>query len=273
MPDPIEVQAGEELSPEEAAEAAKHFDLGPDVTQSADTKPEDETKDEEQSGDEDRPDWLPEKYKTPEDLAAGYKELTTKLQQQGEELNKLKEGKSEDGKEGAAEESNPEALQEVFQTAEQEFAETGELSDETSGELAKYVPPQFLERYQEMSKALAAYQENEVLQIVGGREGFEDAKTWARQNMTEAELASLNKLLASDDIDVVRSAMQNLAARSGAQASDTRAVKYKGKGAGGATVQPFRSENEMVDAINDPRYAEDPAYRKDVQERVAISNL
>lgn len=40
------------------------------------------------SADSDRPEWLPEKYKTPEDLAKAYKELESKLGTKDEEIRK-----------------------------------------------------------------------------------------------------------------------------------------------------------------------------------------
>jgi hypothetical protein len=40
-----------------------------------------------------------------------------------------------------------------------------------------------------------------------------------------------------------------------------------------ATAQPFRSRAEMVRAIQDPKYDKDPAYQKDVQARIEVSDF
>ena len=38
------------------------------------------------------------------------------------------------------------------------------------------------------------------------------------------------------------------------------------------SVQPFRSQAEVVQAMSDPRYDNDPAYRADIMQRLEISN-
>ena len=37
---------------------------------------------------------------------------------------------------------------------------------------------------------------------------------------------------------------------------------------GKATVQGYQSKREMIDAMRDPRYQKDPAYRADVARRI-----
>jgi hypothetical protein len=43
--------------------------------------------------------------------------------------------------------------------------------------------------------------------------------------------------------------------------------------AGGDAVVGYRSTAELTTAMSDPRYAKDPAYRKDVEAKLAASKL
>jgi hypothetical protein len=52
-------------------------------------------------------------------------------------------------------------------------------------------------------------------------------------------------------------------------ASSGRLIQGDVKGPSGGA---FRSIAEIVEAMKDPRYAKDPAYRSDVEKRVALSN-
>jgi hypothetical protein len=44
-------------------------------------------------------------------------------------------------------------------------------------------------------------------------------------------------------------------------------------GAAGDGVQPFANRSEMVEAMRDPRYANDPGFVQQVQQRLAISDF
>ena len=87
---------------------------------------------ERQAGSEDRPDWLPEKFKSPEDMAKAYSELEGKLGQSNEEETKEAfEDTEYSGSETANEVSellDSKGLD--FDVFAQEYAETGELSDD-----------------------------------------------------------------------------------------------------------------------------------------------
>jgi hypothetical protein len=44
-----------------------------------------------------------------------------------------------------------------------------------------------------------------------------------------------------------------------------------GKAVKNTSVKGFRSQAELARAISDPRYRNDPAYRLDIQDRLAVS--
>jgi hypothetical protein len=74
------------------------------------------------------------------------------------------------------------------------------------------------------------------------------------------------------DMNTIKMAVQGLQARY----AQTNGTQQTGRLIQGDTNGPsggaFRSVAEIVQAMKDPRYAKDPAYRRDVEQRVALSN-
>ena len=208
---------------------------------------------------EERPDWLPQKFKTPEDLAAAYRTLEQKLGQK------------------PAEPVGDDEAQEAVEAAGLDFASleaeylSGGLSEESYSRLeAAGIPKDVVDAYIAGQEALASQIRYEVLSEVGGADTYAEMVDWASQNLSPAEIAAYDNAVESGDLNIVKLAVEGLKARyERAFGSEPRLLN----GTVSNSSEGFRSVEEMKAAMRDPRYRVDPAYRKDVERRVANSDI
>jgi len=227
---------------------------------------------ERQAGSEDRPEWLPEKFKTPEEMAKAYSQLEGKLGQSNEETEEAFEGTEYTGSESANEVSDlldSKGLD--FDVFAQEYAETGELSDDayTALEQAGF-SESMVDSWINGQDALAAQMTADMQSIVGGGETYTDMVTWASNNLPASEVEAYNATMDSQDPDMIKFAVQGLFARYRSEAEPT--LMQGGSGAVSSGGR-FESTAELTAAMGDPRYAKDPAYRQAVADKLAKSSL
>jgi len=221
-----------------------------------------------------RPSWLPEKFKTPEDLARAYDELQRKLGQQAPKPDTTEAPKTEDAHQ-ATQESAKDALAASgldYDAFSREFAEGGALSDDSYLKLEQAgIPRDVVDAYIEGQRALAEGVRNEVLATVGGEQSYADMVQWAATNMSKAEIDAFNRVVDGRDKGQVMLAVQGLKARyEAANGSNPKLINGSTTGDSGAV---FRSTAELTAAMRDPRYRTDPAYRADVMQRLSGSNI
>ena len=112
---------------------------------------------------EERPEWLDEKFETPEDLAKAYAELQKK---QSSKASKAKKDES-------AEEEAVVSINSSVQKATEEFAETGELTDKTFVELERAgLPRHFVEAYIAGQESLITSEALDIQNEVGGNANY-----------------------------------------------------------------------------------------------------
>jgi hypothetical protein len=196
-----------------------------------------------------RPEWLPEKFQDPTELAKAYSELERRLSSGSGPLD-----------------------QNSLETYSKEFSENGDLSDESIQKIAGMGIPEHLVRaYVDGQKALVDTNTKTMMSYAGGEQAYTQIQNWAADNIAEDEIDAFNSIIESGNMSNIKMAIQGLKARyeqaNGKQTGRLIQGEMSGP-AGGA----FRSISEIVEAMKDPRYARDPAYRKDVESRVALSN-
>lgn len=215
---------------------------------------------------EERPSWLPEKFKSPEDFAKAYAELEKKQSQApAQKADEKPEQQTQDEAKKAVEAGGLD-----FGALEAEYLGGG-LSDQSYAKLeAIGIPRDVVDAYIAGQEAVAAQIRDEVVSEVGGEEAYGEMIAWAAQNLSPAEIAAYDNAVDSGDLNVVKLAVEGLKARfERSMGSEPRLLS------GGVTntSDGFRSVEEMKTAMRDPRYRTDPAYRSDVERRVASSNL
>jgi len=231
---------------------------------------------------EDRPEALPEKFKSVEDLAKAYTELEKKLGQPKQtEETKEEENKQSDSKEpedGEKTDEKPEDQTEAPKTHDlskfsEEWAEKGELSENSYKELQKLgYPQEFVDTYIEGFQAIQDRQVGEVYKTVGGEENYKAMTEWASANLSESEVASYDNIITGNDPSQTKLAVKGLWAQY-TEANGKQPKLIGGSQSGVSSVTPFRSTAEVVKAMSDPRYSSDPAYRKDVEKRLEFSDV
>ena len=227
---------------------------------------------------ESRPEWLPEKFKSAEDMAKAYSELEKKMSSPAPA--KEIETTAEIGELLQKEVENVEEVKTVeepksrdFTKYSEEWADKGELSEASFKELAEMgIPKEVVNRYIEGVEAVQTRQVSEVYNSVGGEDNYKAMVEWASGNLSKEEVDAYDSLVTGNDVTSVRLAAKGLWAQYVAQ--NGKAPKLIGGSQSmSGSVSPFRSTAEVVSAMADSRYANDPAYRRDVEKRLEISDV
>lgn len=199
------------------------------------------------------------KYKNTEELEAAYLELQKKL------------GEKEDVQ--AEPEETPEEswLDEAYAS----IRESGELSERLTQQISDMNGMDVFKAMQETiqqptSRDLSESEVNSVYNSVGGQEQYSNMINWAQQNLSENEVGAFDSIIESGNMDQINLAIQGLNSRY------TDAVGQDGtllQGKPASAQSTYRSQQELIQAMNDPRYDDDPAYRQDVLDKLDRSNL
>tara|TARA_A100001388_G_scaffold244124_1_gene201816 strand:+ start:591 stop:1496 length:906 start_codon:yes stop_codon:yes gene_type:complete len=111
----------------------------------------------------------------------------------------------------------------------------------------------------------------EIQTAVGGKETYANMISWASQNLTESAAQAFDATMSTGSLDQIRLAVAGL------QAQYENATGYDGEMLTGKAVKSsgdvFRSQAELVQAMSDQRYDNDPAYRQDVIAKLDRSDL
>ena len=215
-----------------------------------------------QTVESDRPDWLPEKFQSPEDMAKAYNELQSKLGEGSKEKDSSAKEKAE---------PDQTVMQEIIDSATNEFIESGELTDKSFKALEEQgLPRGIVEAYVAGQRALMENQVNQVKATVGGEENYNAMAEWAAENLDQSELDAFNEVVESGSINQAQMAVRGLYSQF-ASAGGKAPNLIQGNTSGSA-VKPFNSAAQVTEAMRDPRYKNDPAYRKTVEDRLAVTS-
>ena len=225
------------------------------------------TEDTQEDVKEERPEWLDEKFETPEEMAKAYSELQKKMSQPKEEETEA----NEDSK---AEDVTPvEATTGAIEAARGEFSEKGELSDDTFKALEEAgLPREFVEQYIAGQEAMSVQQAASIQESIGGSKSYEAMSEWAGENLSDSELDAYNDIVEGGSIEQATVAVKGLYAQFQAAEGKSPAL-VQGSTAGSAGVEPFESTAQVTAAMRDPRYSSDPAFRANVEKRMAVSSI
>jgi hypothetical protein len=127
------------------------------------------------------------------------------------------------------------------------------------------------EEVDQESPVLSQEDEEVILESIGGQENFQAVQEWARDNLNQEELEAYNREVNSGDYYRARNALQSL------YYAYQDNVGYEPNLIGGKlsanSSDVFRSSQEVMAAMNDPRYLQDPAYTQDVQDKLIRSEV
>ena len=241
--------------------ATESIEVPHEVTGSV--SPEQQAAEQQQEQQTDRPEWLPEKFGSPEDMAKAYGELESKLG--GQETEEPKAEESSDLK-------IPEISEKNMEYYSQRFAENGQLDEEDYAGLEKLgVSKPMVDAYVQGQVAMQQQYTQTVYNEVGGQEAYQAMTEWASNNLTPEEIAVYDEAVNSGDNTKTMSAVKGLQARYQLE-NGTQPNLMQGKTTG-TGVQAYESLDQMKREMQDPRYRSDPAFRESVQRKLAVSDI
>ena len=221
----------------------------------------------------DRPEWLPEKFKSPEDMSKAYAELEKKLGQapkEDEQEVEQSEEKAEDDEE-QTEENTSEAYKAVAEASKEFFENDGQLSEETYNALEKAgLPRDLVDSYAAGQQALLASEEGQIKSVAQGN--YDAMAEWANENLPQEEIDAFDEAVTGGTISQAKLAVQGLYAR---YQNEVGAKPKLTQGAvNGVSTMPFKSMQELARAQSDPRYKSgDKAYHEEIDRRLSVSKI
>ena len=218
-----------------------------------------------------KPEGLPEKFNSVEDLAKSYSELEKKLGD-NKEAPKEEAPKTETKNDLDIAEKAVASAGLNMETLSSEYAEKGELDAKSYDALEKAgIPKDYVNQFIEGQKAIADQQATSIKDMVGGVDAYTEMSNWAAENMSEQEKTAYNTAVNSKDIETAKLAVVGLKAKfESANGNEPSLVEGKGTITG---QDGYKSWAEVTAAMGDDRYSKDPAYQAMVQDKLAKSDL
>jgi hypothetical protein len=220
------------------------------------------------------------KFKSAEDLEKAYLELQKKLgQKETDDSSSTEENESDDGETEEQETESPVTKRVSFlkEASEEYYSNDNQLKPETIEKLKEMPSEELIEAYLELQKnnpiaqsqPLSTDAAKTIVDSVGGQDAYNDTLAWAADNLKPEEVAAYDNVVNSGNKDAIFFAVQSLNQRY------KDSVGFEGQQVSGkapkTTVKGFRSNAELAAAISDRRYRTDPAYRFDVEQKLASS--
>jgi len=212
------------------------------------------------------------KFENAEELEKAYLELQKKLGSDDEDTEVTTNDQDE------VEVSPGVSL--ITDASNEYFSNEGRLSEETMQKFTEMSSTDLVNAYMEIQKNAPAPQGeaadltdaemNQVYNSAGGESEYNKLTSWASDNLAEKKLDAFNSIINQGDATAIQIAVAGL------RSEYENANGYEGRmlsGKAARSVDSFRSQAEVVQAMNDPRYDRDPAYRQDVYDKLERSNL
>ena len=217
------------------------------------------------------------KYKTAEDLESAYIELQKKLGEPKEEVsNETEETVSEETTEESKEEEPKDKESSVLDSLWEQRDNKDGFSDDVLKELASTNPGELAKeylRYRQTNQPQSLTDENisQLMESAGGEEKYNTIVGWAKNNLSDQEQKMYDTVVDRGDPLACYFALQALMGRyNDAVGTDGRMLTGKPPSSAGDV---FKSQAEMVKAMEDDRYNDDPAYRQAIMEKLERSNI
>lgn len=154
-----------------------------------------------------------------------------------------------------------------MQALSDEFQANGDLTPATRAKLAKQgFTQEIVDNFIQGQQLIVQRTMEDIASVVGGIEQMQTVVEWARANLPADVKASYDKI---HDPVMIKVLLKDLER----QMNDSEGYlpqQLQG-GAGESRGNYFESMHEVEEAINDPRYSQDPAYRAKVAQKLTAS--
>jgi len=220
------------------------------------------------------------KYKNAEELEKAHIELQKKLGEKSDtdskepETTDEKVEEKEEEKEDSKKESESNILDQLW-----DEGSNNKINEETIKNISKMHPVEVAklamqQRQAESKNATKEFTEQDVQQIhglVGGQENYNNMMSWAQQNVSEQEVNMYDDVMELGNPLAAYFAVQAMALKyQDSAGKDGQMITGK---APKSTADVFKSQAEMIKAMEDDRYNDDPAYREEILQKLERSNI
>lgn len=233
------------------------------------------------------------KYKSVEDLEKAYQEAQRKLSQRGQaeeteaEAEQADDSEEEKPQAGDAKEIYGDFIGSRLEEHDIDFSDmnvrwqqSGELTSDDYSKLdeagfSKEMVDAYLSGLQykaAQDTALTVREISSLKEEYGGDKGYAEMLQWAADNLSEEEVKGFNEIVTGNStLSAVRMAVSGLHAKYVAKSGvEPRLIGGKAPRNDG---EKFESTAQLVEAMKDPRYQSDPAYRRKIEARLARSSI
>ena len=218
-----------------------------------------------------KPEGIPDKFYDAETGKVDYDAMAKSYT----ELEKKQSGQTEDPKEPI-----DDPVDDVVNEAgldmgalTQEYDTNGELGESSYAALeAAGIPKATVDQYIQGQQALVAQAQTEAYSLTDGKEGYTAMSDWAKANLSAEELSNYNTQVNSPNSKVREMAIRGLHAQFSADSGDGKPLVH-GNNSVTADGSGFKSRAQMIEAMQDSKYQSDPAYRAEVEAKVARSSF
>lgn len=216
------------------------------------------------------------KFKDAEALEKAYIELQRKLGSKDEETTEPAEVREEEPRRDE-EEVEVSASETLLSSASSEWYENGSLSEDTLTQLQSLSSEDLISTYLKMQQAqpqtadLTDAEVSQIKQTVGGESQYDSIMEWSAENLPQEYSDAFNNVVERGNVLEIQMALAGLQ-----QQYELNNGKEGNLRTGKSVVEQadvFRSQAEVIQAMQDPRYDKDPAYRADVFEKLDRSNI
>ena len=217
------------------------------------------------------------KYKNEKELESAYLELQKKLG----DNDGIQEGKQETEEvTEEPKEDNP-AMSLISEASAEFYANENSLSDDTIEKFSSMSSKELVNAYIQSLKNAPAQETaevdmsdadvNQVQNSIGGEKQYNAVVSWAAENLPKNKLDAFDNLVGTGNTEAIELAIAGLKAQyDNANGYEGRTLQGKPAKSSGDV---FRSQAELVAAVSDPRYDNDPAYRQDVIAKLDRSDV
>jgi len=227
---------------------------------------------------QERPEWLPEKFSSPQELASAYQQLEKQFHS-NEEVPQESDEQTITGEQGAEIEGTTtsqvhQILDErglSLQSFQDEYNENGKLSDTAYNTLDEAgIGREVVDTWVQGQEALADQNITNLYNSVGGEESYNKMLEWANENLEPWETDAFNKQIESLDA-VSQFAVLGLQARY--QNSEGGLPALIAGDVSEDIAPRYESLAQITSAMSNPLYVKDPAYRAKVAQRLNNSTV
>ena len=216
------------------------------------------------------------KYQNAEELEQAYLELQKKL---GSDDDDEVEDTTLDEDEVEYDEATVAGIETIQNASDEYYENEGNLSAETMEKFGNMDARDLVNAFmaiQENTDPADSYPDltdaemNTVYNSVGGEAEYDKLTSWAADNMDDKALDAFNTVIDQGNPVAIQLAV------AGMKAEYDNTEGYEGRmltGKAARATDAFRSQAEVVRAMNDPRYEKDPAYRQDIYDKLERSNV